>query len=97
MDWIVTPLISPLGSILGVLATFLLWAGATWLCSAIGRRRLQRRTEARLHEEGKRRLLRARDKVQAELRAEGRLQTNGASSSRATRPGAGTPPGRSTS
>ncbi len=38
---------------------------------AVGRLRLQRRTEARLHEEGKKRLLRARDKVKAELRTNG--------------------------
>lgn len=44
---------------------------ARWLWRERGRRRLQRRTEARLHEDGKRRLLRARDKVKAELRSNG--------------------------
>jgi hypothetical protein len=56
-----------------------LFAGAVLRWRDRGRRRDQRRTEARLHEEGKQRLLRARDKVKAELR------TNGAASSEHTR------------
>jgi hypothetical protein len=72
--------------ILWILAGLILVTWATekvW--RELGRHRDQRRTEARLHEEGKRRLLRARDKVKAELR------TNGAASSEHTR---GTPPGQ---
>lgn len=79
MDWIIWHHL--VWFVIGAITGDLGWAIVKRLWRGLGRRRDQRRTEARLHEEGKRRLLRARDKVQAELRAEGRLQTNGAESS----------------
>ena len=71
-----------------VIACLVLYLSVRAAWHFVGRLRLQRRTEARLHEEGKKRLLRARDKVKAELR------TNGAGSS-APPPSPGPADGRS--
>lgn len=67
MDWMLI-LVCVAAFLSGFLSVAVLFYGVPWLCSAIGRRRDQRRSEARLRE----------------LREAKRGETNGASSSEAT-------------